>query len=243
MNLVFTLAFRPSIAGEYKIRPYSADTGEHKVRPYGDSVSYRIAAFVLGVIIGGYWLRVLRMARKARRKTGRAANFLPAEPVGRMLRIAWIPIVIIWIGQPFVVSLVFPNRGPLAPLAASAWVAWAMVLVVAGCFWLSRICWKTMGKNWRMGIDPAERTSLIVGGPYRYVRHPIYALSQLMMVSTIAAIPSPIMLAVGALHLVLLQWEARREEQHMFRTHGQTYSEYCSEVARFLPIRLPKRAG
>lgn len=200
-------------------------------------MSYRIAAFVLGLIIGGYWLRVLRMARKARQKTGRAANFLPAEPVGRMLRIAWIPIVIIWIAQPFLTSLIVPRRSPVAPLAASAWLAWAMVFVAAACLWLSRICWKTMGKSWRMGIDPAERTSLVVSGPYRYVRHPIYALSQLMMISTMAAIPSPLLLAAGALHLVLLQWEARREEQHMLDVHGDAYSDYSSRVRRFLPFK------
>lgn len=213
------------------------NAGEYKVRPYGNSVSYRIAVFVLGLIIGGYWLRVLRMARKARQKTGRAANFLPAEPVGRMLRIAWVPIVLIWIAQPFVVSLANPRRGPVAPLATSAWVAWAMVFVAVACLWVSRICWKAMGKNWRMGIDPGERTSLVLSGPYRYVRHPIYALSQMMMVSTMAAIPSPLMLAAGALHLVLLQWEARREERHMLHVHGDAYSDYSLRVGRFLPFR------
>lgn len=201
-------------------------------------VSYRIAVFALGLIVGAYWLRVLRMAHKARQKTGRAANFLPAEAIGRMLRMMWIPIVIYWISQPFVTSLVFPRRGPIAPLATSAWVAWGMVLVAIGCFWISRICWKTMGKSWRMGIDPAERTSLIASGPYRYVRHPIYALSQLMMVSTMAAIPSPLMLCVGMLHLILLQWEARREERHMLDMHGSEYSDYCERVGRFLPTRV-----
>lgn len=201
-------------------------------------VSYRIAVFVIGLIIGGYWLRVLRMARKARRKTGRAANFLPAEPIGRMLRVAWIPIVIYWIAQPFVTSMVFPRRGIVAPLATSAWVAWGMALLTAVCFWLSRICWKTMGKSWRMGIDPAERTSFVETGPYRYVRHPIYAISQMMMVSTVAAIPSPLMMCVGVLHLILLQWEARREERHMLQTHGSEYSEYCRRVGRFVPTRV-----
>jgi protein-S-isoprenylcysteine O-methyltransferase Ste14 len=205
-------------------------------------MSYRIAACMLGLIVGGYWLRVLRMARSARRKTGRAANFLPAEKVGRTLRIAWVPIILLWIVQPFVTALVAPKLGAFAPLIASPWVAWGMVFVTAGCFWLSRICWKTMGRNWRMGIDPNERTSLVLGGPYRYVRHPIYALSQLMMISTAAAIPSPILIAAGAAHLILLQWEARREERHMLSVHGDSYSDYCHRVGRFVPLHSARDA-
>jgi protein-S-isoprenylcysteine O-methyltransferase Ste14 len=200
-------------------------------------MSYRIAAFALGLIIGGYWLRVMRMARKARQRTGRAGNLVPPEPVGRMLRLLWTPIVLLWIGQPFVAALVHTPPRALRPVWANAWVAWAGVLVAGAAFWLTRVCWRTMGRNWRMGIDPAERTSLVINGPFRYVRHPIYALSQLMMIAAVAAVPSPLMIAAGVLHLVLLQWEARREEAHMLSTHGEAYSSYCSRVGRFLPFK------
>lgn len=198
---------------------------------------YRAAAFVLGLIIGGYWLRVVWMARKARRRTGRAANLLPPEPVGRALRLLWTPVVLIWIGQPFVAALAQSPPAPLRPLWANAWVAWAGVVVAGGAFWLTRTCWRTMGRNWRMGIDPAERTALVITGPFRYVRHPIYALSQLMMIASLGTVPSPLMIAAAVLHLVLLQWEARREEAHMLRTHGEAYSSYCSRVGRFLPLK------
>jgi protein-S-isoprenylcysteine O-methyltransferase Ste14 len=200
-------------------------------------MSYRIATFALGLVIGGYWLRVLRMARKARRRTGRAANLIPREPVGRLLRLLWTPVVLLWVGQPFVSALVHSPPAPLRPIWANAWIAWACVLVAGAAFWLTRVCWRTMGRNWRMGIDPSERTSLVVEGPFQYVRHPIYALSQVMMLAAVAAVPSPLMLAAGALHLLLLQWEARREEAHMHRTHGDAYLSYCSRVGRFLPFK------
>jgi protein-S-isoprenylcysteine O-methyltransferase Ste14 len=200
-------------------------------------MSYRIATFALGLLIGGYWLRVMRMARKARQRTGRAANLLPPEPVGRLLRLLWTPIVLIWIGQPFVAALARTPPPALRPVWANAWAAWAGVLIAGASFWLTRICWRAMGTNWRMGIDPAERTSLVVNGPFQYVRHPIYALSQAMMLAVVAAVPSPLMIAAATLHLILLQWEARREEQYMLRTHGAAYSIYCLRVGRFLPFK------
>ncbi len=95
-----------------------------------------------------------------------------------------------------------------------------------------------MGKSWRMGIDPNEKTPLVVSGPYAYVRHPIYALSSVLMLATMLAIPSPLMIAVGITHLLLLQWEARREEQHLIRVHGQLYQNYFDSVGRFVPIHL-----
>ena len=201
-------------------------------------MAYRASIFIIGVIIAAYWMRVLRMARKARQKTGRAANFLPPELVGRTLRVLWIPVVIVWIVHPILTALVLPQAAAIRPIWASIWVAAPAVIVVLASFWASRVCWRTMGKNWRMGIDPAERTALVVGGPYAYVRHPIYALSQAMMLATVAAVPSPVMIVTGLLHILLLQWEARREERHMIAVHGQEYADYSAHVWRFVPRRL-----
>ncbi|HSU67308.1 MAG TPA: isoprenylcysteine carboxylmethyltransferase family protein [Tepidisphaeraceae bacterium] len=203
-------------------------------------MTYRIVVFVLGLIVAAYWMRVVRMARKARQKTGRAANFLPPEPIGRLLRVLWIPVVTIWIVHPFVTSIAFPRTTILRPLAASMWLAIPAVLAAGLCFWATRVCWRTMGKNWRMGIDPSEQNSLVLAGPYAFVRHPIYALSQAMFFASAVALPSPLMIIACLLHISLLQWEARREEAHLSRVHGDEYRDYCSRVRRFIPV--PHRA-
>lgn len=199
---------------------------------------YRAAALFLGAIVAAYWGRVLRMAHKARKKTGRAGNFVPAERLGLMLRFVWIPVVIVWVAQPFVTAFAHPPV-PLRPLWQNAWVAWATAIVAAACFAATRVCWRTMGASWRMGIDSAERTRLVVDGPFARVRHPIYALSQLMMIATVIAIPSPIMISAGVLHVGLMQWEAAREEKYLLQVHGPEYAEYCTRVGRFIPSIRP----
>ena len=40
---------------------------------------------VIGLLVGAYWARVLKLVLKARRETGRSANFLPPEPLGRAI--------------------------------------------------------------------------------------------------------------------------------------------------------------
>jgi len=197
-------------------------------------MSFKIAAFCIGLIIAIYWLRVLRMARKARR-TNSSANFVPPEPIGRALRIIWIPIVSVWIAYPFVIALLRIHNPALQPIYATAWIAWPCAVGVFACFHFTRICWRIMGKNWRMGINPAEKNELVLTGPWSLVRHPIYALSQAMMLCTMIALPAPPLLIAGCLHLLLLQWEAHREELHLRRMHGAAYDDYCRQVGRFIP--------
>jgi protein-S-isoprenylcysteine O-methyltransferase Ste14 len=195
----------------------------------------RWLALALGLILAIYWARVLRMAIKQRRKTGRGANFLPPEPLGRAIRIVWIPVVFAWITHPFInVSRTTPPS-LFALLFDSILIAnmgiGLAVIALAG----SIACWKRMGKSWRMGIDPNEKTPLIVTGPYAHVRHPIYALSSLLMFASVLVIPSVLMIGLALVHFTCLQWETRREEAHLLVTHGEPYATYRSRVGRFIP--------
>ncbi len=86
-----------------------------------------------------------------------------------------------------------------------------------------------------MITPPALAARLVVTGAYAFLRHPIYALSSLLMLCTMAILPSPAMLAVGAVHLALLQWEARREESYLLGVHGAAYADYAARTGRFWP--------
>ena len=50
------------------------------------------------------------------------------------------------------------------------------------------------------------------------------------------------MLALAAVHLTFLQWEARREERHLATVHGAEYVSYCTSTGRFFP-RFSSRSG
>src|SRR2546430_5651534 len=67
-------------------------------------------ALSIGLIVGAYWARVLKLALKQRRQSGQAANFLPPEPLGRALRVIWAPVITLWIGLPLLAAW-YP-RGP-----------------------------------------------------------------------------------------------------------------------------------
>ena len=198
------------------------------------------ALLTIGCTVAAYWYRVMRMAAKARRRTGRAANIWPAETLGRFLRLLWTPAILVWIVHPLLSALNGSLPWLMQPIDSErVAVPGTMALAAAGiviiCFVATLHCWRRMGQNWRMGIDPSEKTSLVDTGAFARVRHPIYSLSAIMMAATVVALPTPLMLAAAAVHIVLLIWESRREEQHLLRLHGAAYEEYRSRVGRFLP--------
>src|SRR5690606_20755779 len=99
----------------------------------------------------------------------------PAERLGRWLRFIWNPVVAAWIALPLIAAFSRNDRLPvlLRPWPLHPAIAWAGLVVAAAAFGATLICWKRMGKSWRMGIDPGEKTQLVLSGPYAYVRHPI----------------------------------------------------------------------
>lgn len=196
----------------------------------------RVPLLVIAGVVAAYWYRVVRMARKQRRKTGKAANLIPPEPLGRLLRILWFPVIVTWIAHPAVNGLL-KDAPPasLRPLYEPRLAGWACMAVVVGGFVVTRWCWSRMGKSWRMGIDPGEKTELVFDGLFGYVRHPIYALSAMMMAATMVALPTFLMWVAGTVHIGLLLWESAREERHLVAAHGAAYEEYRRRVGRILP--------
>jgi protein-S-isoprenylcysteine O-methyltransferase Ste14 len=199
------------------------------------------ASIAAGAIVGLYWFKVLQLVDRARRWTGKDGGLVPREPIGRATRLIWTPVILIWIIVPLFTGVHRPSPVVLRPLYESGGWGWIAVVVMAASFAATALCWQRMGKSWRMGIDPNEKTALIATGPYAVVRHPIYALSQLMMLATMAIVPSPLMLAAGIVHIGLLQWEARREERYLLTVHGSVYAAYCQRVGGFLPRRSASR--
>lgn len=194
-------------------------------------------ALIVGLILGFYWARVVKLVRKARAR-GESAHFFPPETVGRVIRAIWYPTVVVWIVVPLVLAFTSIHHSLFAPAYVIPWLSWLATAACALILYLTMLCWRKMGREWRMGIDPAEKNNLLVTGPYAYVRHPIYALQQALAIASAIAVPAPIMFIVAALEVILLSWEAIREERHLTSVHGDVYRNYMRSAGRFFPKRF-----
>ena len=195
----------------------------------------RLPPLIAGSCLLVYWATVAAKAVRFARKEAHDANVIPRERTGRVLRLIWGPLIVAWCVQPWLeVSSDDPTAarqiGAFALVTAFIGAAMCVIATVA-----TFSCWREMGKSWRIGIDPREKTQLVFTGAYRFVRHPIYALSILLICGTLATTPTLTMLCIALLHVALLQSEARREEAYLLGMHGAEYREYQRRVGRFLP--------
>ena len=101
----------------------------------------------------------MRLAWKFKKQTGNAANFSPPEDLGRKIRILWRPLVVIWIAHFFLNAFTGEQKLPLflRPLAHNPLIAWFSLALLATGLLATLVCWKRMGKSWRMGINPQEK--------------------------------------------------------------------------------------
>ncbi len=151
----------------------------------------------------------------------------------------WVPAIVLWQILPVVagssdrVLLATPSLALTNPAILIIRHAAASVAVLA--FALTVPCWLGMGSNWSMAIVPGKRCRLITDGMFSYVRHPIYALSILLMCTTMMVTLTLPMMIVGAIHITMLYLKATSEEGYLRQIHGQQYAEYCQVTERFVP--------
>lgn len=190
------------------------------------------------LIWGGVWFVTMFVVRDLihRRRTGRSGIMPPARGLSARARLA---------GVLFVLSLplallgpVLELRGVLEPLwdtsARGAQLAAAVVFAVG---WLGTfVCQLAMGDSWRIGIDRAQRTELVTGGPYAFVRNPIYSFVMLSALALVAAVPNAA--SITALLLIVVGfelWVRGMEEPFLIEQHGAKFVAYSARVGRFVP--------
>jgi protein-S-isoprenylcysteine O-methyltransferase Ste14 len=124
---------------------------------------------------------------------------------------------------------------PFGALDVTALHVAGLVLAIAGIA-ATFYAQVAMGASWRIGVDPAERTQLVTGGPFALVRNPIYAAMLPTALGLALLVPSWV--AIGGLVglAIALELQVRVvEEPHLLSVHGEEYAAYAARVGRFLP--------
>jgi protein-S-isoprenylcysteine O-methyltransferase Ste14 len=132
---------------------------------------------------------------------------------------------------PLPLPVLYERFAPLAVWPAALGVA----LTLAG---LAFSIWArfTIAANWSSDVQLKRDHELIVAGPYRWVRHPIYTGVLLMFAGTALAVGEwravlAVALAAGAFWRKL-----RLEEAVMRRQFGEAYARYAARVPAIIPF-------
>lgn len=132
-----------------------------------------------------------------------------------------------------------PHRVPPALtqrfLAESPVLALVALVLVFGGIFFSFWARAHLGRNWSGEVMVKIGHALITSGPYRWVRHPIYAGMTLALVGTALASGAPYGLIGLALILFGFLVRVRQEEALMRETFPAEYPEYSRSTARLIP--------
>jgi len=143
-----------------------------------------------------------------------------------------------WSGM--VLYILLPNSIILLSIPLPAWFRLIMAGVASSVMPFLIWAFRTIGKNWVHALEPSQfmkRTDnvLVTNGPYRYVRHPLYA-SALTLVISLALVASNWLLLLPAIAFVgLICTQIPKEEEMLANRFGDEYRKYMESTPRFVP--------
>jgi protein-S-isoprenylcysteine O-methyltransferase Ste14 len=170
-----------------------------------------------------------------------AAGWLTAKPTSRKAAgmqslTPYLPLLIgfalvelrvlprTWIAQHlWPRSLIWETTGLALTMLGATFAIWARV---------------TLGRNWSSVPQVKEKHELIVKGPYRLVRHPIYTGLLLAVAGTGLAGNQGMGLLIFVLLFASYTFKIRLEERLMIETFPETYPDYRRRVKALIPFVL-----
>ena len=93
-----------------------------------------------------------------------------------------------------------------------------------------------LGTNWSGTVTYKQDHELVTGGPYAYVRHPIYSAMLLMFLGTALAIGTAGALSGFPVLFVSFWIKYRQEEALMIEHFGNQYLAYMKRVSAVIPF-------
>jgi len=110
-----------------------------------------------------------------------------------------------------------------------------LVLCLLSLAWTVAAQWQ-MGNSWRIGIDEQRPACLVTGGLFSLTRNPIFLGMIVTLIGLFLLLPNAVTFITMVLGYILMQIQARLEEEFLSMNYGAQYTEYKRRVPRFTPL-------
>jgi protein-S-isoprenylcysteine O-methyltransferase Ste14 len=118
--------------------------------------------------------------------------------------------------------------------------AWRLAAAITFFVLASALSWtsvRTLGRQWRIDAGLNVDHELIRSGPYRIVRHPVYASMLCVLLGTGALLtPLPLFAAALAIFLVGIEIRVRVEDRLLASRFGTVFDDYRGRVSAYVPF-------
>ena len=184
-----------------------------------------IAVFLAGAAISIYF------RRKADRSTGEKIS-PRAEGLPIMIALRFFGLSL-WVGV-------------YAYLLNPSWMAWSQVQLPAWARWtglglgvladlLAYWIFSSLGDNVSPTVATRRQHRLVTGGPYRWVRHPLYSMGMLAYLSFSLLAANWFLAFLAVAVFIVLNVRLPQEEAALVERFGDRYRDYMRRTGRFLP--------
>ncbi len=139
-----------------------------------------------------------------------------------------------------ILYLVNPARMAWSEFPLPAWARWTGLGLMPACFVLLLWTLRTLGTNLTDTVVTRRQHTLVVRGPYRWVRHPFYCAVGLMILAASLVAANWFLMTTGALALAIMVIRTPTEEAKLVERFGDDYRTYMARTNRFVPTLRPR---
>lgn len=185
------------------------------------------------IFILGQFINAVRSVTRGGEYEVREKNPLAMQIMRKSVGIAWFGAILIYVLQP-------------------DWIAWASFPLPTWVRWFGFGVWAismpilwwieiSLGKNFNTTLHLRDEHTLVTSGPYKYIRHPMYAAQIPLILCWLPASGNWLVGLPGLIGgLLVFILRIPQEEKVMLERFGQAYQDYMDRTGRFLP-RLGRR--
>ena len=169
-----------------------------------------------------WWISAIGVKKNVRRRSLRKEAGVRLVVLGVIIGIARLPGNREYFRKltPATIDSIAGAAGLAACVAGFAFAVWARL---------------HLGRNWGMPMSFKQGHELVMTGPYRYVRHPIYTGMMLALLGS-ALIAGRAWFVVLTAMVIYCVHSARTEERLMLENFSETYTEYKKRTKAFIPF-------
>lgn len=186
--------------------------------------------FVAGLVTAEIIRAPHRMRNKQDRREGNIKDSRIDWLEGLLMTLAFAGLWAVPVLYVFTTALDFAHYNLPAPAGVPG-----TVLLCLG-LWLLWRSHADLGDNWSATLEISRGHTLVTGGVYARIRHPIYAAMWLMALAQLLMLPNWIAGPAGvATFLPVYLLRVPREERMMLDHFGAEYRRYMQRTGRIIP--------
>lgn len=94
---------------------------------------------------------------------------------------------------------------------------------------------RSLGNNITDTVQTRQNARLVVRGPYRWIRHPLYSFGAVFFIGFMLMTANALIMVFGVAAFTMLVLRTPTEEARLVEKFGDGYREYMTQTGRFLP--------